>query len=123
MKVSLDQSELCRNIKMNNFYKTYGKIEQIVGMTVEASGITGNIGDICRMSSNLNKRVVLSEIAGFKEGKVVLMPYSDMDGIGYGSFVENTNEKLMINVSESLIGRAIDAVGNPIDGKGPIEQG
>ena len=78
MKVSLDQSELCRNIKMNNFYKTYGKIEQIVGMTVEASGITGNIGDICRMSSNLNKRVVLSEIAGFKEGKVVLMPYSDM---------------------------------------------
>lgn len=72
MKVSLDQSELCRNIKMNNFYKTYGKIEQIVGMTVEASGITGNIGDICRMSSNLNKRVVLSEIAGFKEGKVVL---------------------------------------------------
>ena len=123
MKVSLDQSELCRNIKMNNFYKTYGKIEQIVGMTVEASGITGNIGDICRMSSNLNKRVVLSEIAGFKEGKVVLMPYSDMDGIGYGSFVENTNEKLMINVSESLIGRAIDAVGIPIDGKGPIEQG
>ena len=120
MKVSLDQSELCRNIKMNNFYKTYGKIEQIVGMTVEASGITGNIGDICRMSSNLNKRVVLSEIAGFKEGKVVLMPYSDMDGIGYGSFVENTNEKLMINVSESRIGRAIDAVGNPIDGKGPI---
>lgn len=53
----------------------------------------------------------------------MLMPYSDMDGIGYGSFVENTGEKLMINVSNSLIGRTVDALGEPLDGKEVLSGG
>lgn len=124
MKINLDQTDLCTNIRLNNFYKVYGKIEQIVAMTVEASGIECNIGDVCKMfSKGQNKSEVLAEVVGFKDNKVLLMPYADTDGIGYGSFVENTNEKLTINVSESLIGRTIDALGNPIDGKGPIDEG
>lgn len=121
MKNSLDHSEIVRHIKLNNFYKTYGKIEQIVGMTVEASGMACSIGDVCKMFSDTDDREVISEVAGFRDNKVILMPYSDMDGIGYGSFVENTGEKLRIGVSDKLIGRTIDALGNPIDGKGPIE--
>ncbi|MBE6844133.1 MAG: FliI/YscN family ATPase [Ruminococcus sp.] len=124
MKVSLDQTELSANIKMNNFYKVYGRVEQIVAMTVEATGIDCNIGDVCRMfSKGPDKTEVLAEVVGFRDNKVLLMPYSDTDGIGYGSFIENTNEKLTINVSEDLIGRSIDALGNPIDGKGPIAEG
>lgn len=46
-----------------------------------------------------------------------------MDGIGYGSFVENTGEKLMINVSNSLIGRTVDALGEPLDGKEALSGG
>lgn len=124
MKVSLDQTSLRSNIKLNNFYKVYGKVEQIVAMTVEASGIDCNIGDVCKMfSKGPDKTEVLAEVVGFRDNKVLLMPYSDTDGIGYGSFIENTNQKLTINVSEDLIGRTIDAIGNPIDGKGPIAQG
>ncbi len=123
MKNLLDQTELCRNIRNNSFFKTYGKIEQIVGMTVEASGISCNIGDVCKISAGFNKKNAVAEVVGFKDNKVMLMPYSDMDGIGYGSFVENTGEKLRINVSDGLIGRAVDALGNPIDGKGEIPEG
>ena len=124
MKINLDQTDLCTNIRLNNFYKVYGKIEQIVAMTVEASGIECNIGDVCKMfSKGQNKAEVLAEVVGFRDNKVLLMPYSDTDGIGYGSYVENTNEKLTINVSEDLIGRTIDALGNPIDGKGNIKDG
>jgi flagellum-specific ATP synthase len=108
---------------MNSFYKTYGKIEQIVGMTVEASGINCNIGDVCKISVKPGKKYVTAEVVGFKDGKVMLMPYSDMDGIGYGSFVENTGEKLMINVSNSLIGRTVDALGEPLDGKEALSGG
>ena len=86
MKFDLDHSNLCRGIRMNSFYKTYGKIEQIVGMTVEASGINCNIGDVCKISVKPGKKYVTAEVVGFKDGKVMLMPYSDMDGIGYGSF-------------------------------------
>ncbi len=123
MKNYLDQTDLCRNIRMNSFYKVYGKIEQIVGITVEASGINCNIGDVCKVLSKPDKKHVVAEVVGFKDNKVMLMPYSDMDGIGYGSLVENTGEKLKINVSDDLIGRAVDALGNPIDGKGEIAEG
>lgn len=123
MKFDLDHSNLCRGIRMNSFYKTYGKIEQIVGMTVEASGINCNIGDVCKISVKPGKKYVTAEVVGFKDGKVMLMPYSDMDGIGYGSFVENTGEKLMINVSNSLIGRTVDALGEPLDGKEALSGG
>jgi len=123
MKFDLDHSNLCRGIRMNSFYKTYGKIEQIVGMTVEASGINCNIGDVCKISVKPGKKYATAEVVGFKDGKVMLMPYSDMDGIGYGSFVENTGEKLMINVSNSLIGRTVDALGEPLDGKEALSGG
>lgn len=123
MKTNIDQAEFRRALRMSDFYKRYGKIDQIVGMTIEASGIECNIGDVCKVSSGLNKKFVLSEVAGFRENKVILMPYSDTDGIGYGSLVENTGEKLRINVSEQMIGRTVDALGNPIDGKGPIPEG
>ena len=124
MKIDLDQSKLCAQIRMNNFYKVYGKIEQIVAMTVEASGIECNIGDVCKMfSKDRNKAEVLAEVVGFKDNKVLLMPYSDTDGIGYGSYVENTGRKLTINVSEDMVGRTVDAIGRPIDGKGPIAEG
>ena len=122
MHRSLDHSKLRRSMRLNNFYTTLGKIEQIVGMTVEASGMSCNIGDVCSISVvGKERKKILSEVVGFKNNKVLLMPYGDINGIGYGSFVSNTGEKLKIKMSEALIGRTIDALGNPIDGKGEIE--
>lgn len=96
-----------------------GRIDKIVGMTVEATGPNSNVGDVCTIGEKGNE--VLAEVVGFKENKVLLMPYGEIDGIGYGSIVRNTGEKLKVGVGENLIGRVVDAVGNPIDGKGDIE--
>ena len=49
------------------------------------------------------------------------MPYTDIEGIGPGSIVDNTGDKLYVGVGENLIGRVINAVGEPIDGKGSIK--
>jgi flagellum-specific ATP synthase len=65
-------------------------------------------------------REILAEVVGFKESKVLLMPYEDTEGIGFGATVVNTGEKLSINVCDELIGRTIDALGRPIDGGPPI---
>jgi flagellum-specific ATP synthase len=119
-KVKLDHSHLYSEIRLNNFYTCLGKIDQIVGMTVEATGITCNIGDVCTITMDSSDKTVISEVVGFKEGKVLLMPYEDVDGIGYGSIVRNTGEKLMIKMSNELIGRTVNALGEPIDGKGEI---
>ena len=104
MHRSLDHSKLRRSMRLNNFYTTLGKIEQIVGMTVEASGMSCNIGDVCSISVvGKERKKILSEVVGFKNNKVLLMPYGDINGIGYGSFVSNTGEKLKIKMSEDAV--------------------
>lgn len=107
-------------IKRSELYTRMGRIDQIVGMTVEATGPACNIGDVCSILSDGKNQPVLAEVVGFRENKVLLMPYEDMDGIGYGSVVKNTGDKLNIRVSDDLIGRTVDALGNPMDGLGPI---
>lgn len=108
-------------LRMGDFYSREGKIDQIVGMTVEATGIICNIGDICNIVLGNGKQSILSEVVGFRGNKVILMPYQDIDGIGYGSTVINTGSKLMIKMSDQLIGRTVDALGNPIDDGDPID--
>jgi flagellum-specific ATP synthase len=108
-------------IKSNNFYNIYGKIAKIVGTTVEATGLTCNIGDICKIAVGEKDTPILAEVVGFRENVAILMPYEDIEGIGYGSIVKNTGEKLLIKMSNSLIGRTVDALGNPIDDKGKID--
>ncbi len=102
-------------------YRYMGKIEKIVGMTIEASGPQCSIGDICRIYSKDFKSHIFAEVVGFQSEKVLLMPYTDIEGIGPGSIVDNTGDKLMVKTGDALIGRIIDAIGQPIDGNGDIE--
>lgn len=114
--------QLRRRMKSQSFFTYYGKVEQIVGMIIEASGITGSIGDVCEITVSKG-RIIESEVVGFRDGKTLLMPYEETDGIGYGSMVFNTGRKLKVRVSDNLIGRTVDALGRPIDGLGEIEGG
>lgn len=97
-----------------------GKIDNIVGMAMEASGGSANMGDIVLIYSEEQKKQILAEVVGFRNDKLQLMAYENMSGIGSDSFVRNTKKRLKIPVGEFLRGRIIDAVGNPIDGKGPF---
>ncbi|MDD3429681.1 MAG: flagellar protein export ATPase FliI [Oscillospiraceae bacterium] len=119
----MDRTSYKNLLKMSALYTQIGKIDKIVGMTVEATGTTCSIGDVCKIGIGDTGRQVSAEVVGFKENKALLMPYEEMDGIGYGSRVYNTQDKLTINVSDALIGRAVDAMGNPIDGGPAIEGG
>ena len=97
-----------------------GKIENIVGMTIEASGGKAAIGDICHIYSENTHGQVLAEVVGFKNDRVLLMPYDNMTGMSAGNFVRNTRQQLKIPVGDFLKGRIIDALGRPIDGLPPF---
>ncbi|WP_243126840.1 flagellar protein export ATPase FliI [Anaerotruncus sp. 1XD42-93] len=109
-----------RAVKLNDLYAYQGKISKIAGMTVEATGLVSNIGDICNIMVDPH-RSVLAEVVGLKGSSIQLMPYEDVDGIGFGSVVVPTGEKLTIRMGEGLIGRTVDAIGNPLDDGPPIE--
>ena len=66
-----------------------GKIENIVGMSIEASGGRAAIGDICRIYSNESGGQIPAEVVGFKNDHILLMPYANMSGISAGNFVRN----------------------------------
>ncbi|KAA5807773.1 flagellar protein export ATPase FliI [Thermoanaerobacterium thermosaccharolyticum] len=107
-------------LRDRSFIKYYGKVNQVVGLTIESIGPISNVGDVCEIKS-INGNTIYAEVMGFKDDKVYLMPLGDMDGIGPGNSVISTGQKLKIGVGEELLGRVIDALGNPIDGKGPIK--
>ena len=110
-------------LRISDLYTQMGKIDKIIGMTIEATGITCSMGDVCQIIIDKSGKRVTAEVVGFKENRVLLMPYSDTEGIRQGGRVLNTGEKLMLKVSDQLIGRTVNALGQPIDGGPPIEGG
>ena len=100
-----------------------GKIENIVGMSIEASGGRAAIGDICRIYSNESGGQIPAEVVGFKNDHILLMPYANMSGISAGNFVRNTGKRLTLPVGPFLRGRVINALGQPIDGLEPFQRG
>lgn len=100
-----------------------GRIENIIGMSMEASGRGASIGDIVLIYNEEQKKEIMAEVVGFKEDKVQLMAYENMKGIGNNSFVRNTKKRLKIPVGEGLRGRIINALGQPMDDLGPLQSG
>lgn len=93
-----------------------GKVKRISGMMIEATGSKYKIGEVCEISTDIAGKNVRAEVVGFNDGRVLLMPYEDIKGIGLGNTVKSTKNKLKIPVGDFLKGRIVDATGSPIDG-------
>lgn len=107
-------------IDSTEFIKYNGEITKVTGLTIESKGPQSNIGELCYIIPFNSEVPILAEVVGFKEDKILLMPFGDMEGIGPGSKVIASGHSLQVNVGEELIGRVLDGLGNPMDSKGPI---
>lgn len=105
----------------NEYVKHLGRVAQVVGLTMESLGPACNVGDVCYIRMNKFSEPTLSEVVGFRDNRILLMPLGSMDGVGPGSIVEATGAPLGVKVGPVLLGRVLDGLGNPIDGKGAIE--
>ncbi len=81
-----------------------------------------NIGDICQIESKSDgaNQFIEAEVIGFKEGKILLMPLGELRGIGPGSRIVAKGRQRYIRVGKGLLGRILDGLGNPIDGREPV---
>lgn len=96
-----------------------GRVIQIVGLTIESIGPTTNIGDLCLIQPRTGPGIP-AEVVGFKDQRVLLMPLSELTGIGPGSLVTATGSPLIIPVGDKLLGRVLDGLGQPMDEKGYV---
>lgn len=112
----METQALLRTIKETDTLRHFGKIDKVIGMMIESIGPECKVGDLCNIYSEGFDRQVRAEVVGFRGNKALLMPYEEPEGIGAGALVEGTGTTLKIRLSPHLIGRVINAIGEPIDG-------
>jgi len=100
--------------------KYVGRIIKVQGLLMESRGPQAIIGEICRIIAPKGRGVIRAEVVGLKNEIVQLMAYEETDGIEVGDRVIGLGTRLEVPVSSKLLGRVIDALGNPIDDKGDI---
>jgi len=100
-----------------------GKVTKVVGLITEALGPVSRLGSVCEIYPKGNMPKVKAEVLGFRDDRVLLMPLGDLRGISIGSRVVAKQQDASVDVGEALLGRVIDGLGNPIDGKGPVKTG
>ncbi|MDR1587809.1 MAG: FliI/YscN family ATPase [Treponema sp.] len=101
--------------------KCVGRIVKVQGLLVESRGPNAIIGEICRIEAPKGRGLIRAEVVGLREETVQLMAFEETDGIEIGARVIASGGRLELAVSRKLLGRVLDALGNPIDGKGEIE--
>ena len=93
-----------------------GRVASVSGQSIEALGPDASIGEICEIIPGQHQQKLLAEVVGVKPGRIVLMPYGELRGIGSGCEVLATGLSPRIPVGDGLLGRVIDAFGEPLDG-------
>jgi flagellum-specific ATP synthase len=84
-------------------------------LTVESIGPDASLGEVCEV--DLDSRRALCEVVGFKDGRVLLMPLENISGAKHGTLVFGTSRQLDVAVGEDMLGRVLDGLGRPIDGR------
>jgi len=97
-----------------------GIVRKSVGLLIESKGPLSGVGDLCRIEDSENEKIVWAEVVGFKNGTTLLFPFDNDNGIKSGMKVISTGKPIQALVGKGLLGRVIDPLGKPLDGKGPI---
>lgn len=97
-----------------------GRVSQVVGLIAEGDSLGLGVGSLCSILTDQGEEI-MAEVVGFKKEKALLMPYGDIRGVSMGSRIIPVSSSPMVGVSDQLLGRVINGMGDPIDGKGPID--
>ncbi len=100
--------------------RCHGRVNNLIGLIIEATGLQAEVGEVCLVGADRNREAVPAEVVGFREGRTLLMPLGELQGIGPGTKVLPTGAPFRVPVGPQLLGRVIDGLGAPLDGLGAI---
>jgi len=96
-----------------------GKVTQLVGLVIEGYCPDAAVGTLCEIYPQSGSPIP-AEVVGFRDNKTLLMPLGELRGVGLGSLISVRRQMATLGVGPALLGRVIDGLGSPIDGKGAI---
>ncbi len=103
----------------------YGRVAAVQGLLVEIAGPIHemSVGSRLLIDSGEDNPQVPAEVVGFREGHALCMPFSGLEGVRMGCKAVITSRESVVHPSNAWLGRVINALGEPIDGKGPLRNG
>jgi len=99
--------------------EVFGRVRQVVGLVIESSGPNAKVGDVCEVVGD-ERNSVFAEVVGFRGPNLLLMPFGEMAGVRAGCRVRSAGGCHRVPIGGGLLGRVLNALGEPIDGKGPV---
>ena len=115
---------LLREVDQIQETRLYGRVAGVLGLLVEVAGLDRalSIGSRCNLVARGERRVPC-EVIGFRRGRALLLPFGKLDGVGLGCKAELADQDPLIRPNPAWLGRVINALGEPVDGKGPLPRG
>jgi len=116
---SIDFEKFHSALRQVNLLTCQGSVVRVSGLTVESAGPTLALGELCGIQIRDGRRV-LAEVVGFQNDHLILLPLEHIEGISPGDTVTARTTPRYITLSEGILGRVINGLGEPIDNKGPL---
>ena len=109
-------TDLDEAIRKADTIRPVGRVRNLVGMVIEVEGLTAPVGSLCRIHAGRHEPCVLSEVIGFRDDTLLVMPYQHTRGVATGRRVDLVSRQMTVPVGPLLLGRVIDGLGRPLDG-------
>jgi flagellum-specific ATP synthase len=116
---SIDFEKLHSALRNVHLLDCRGSVVRVSGLTVESNGPIVGLAELCGIHLRDGRRV-LAEVVGFHNDHLILLPLEHIEGISPGDTVTARTTPRYISLSESIMGRVVNGLGEPIDGKGPL---
>ncbi|MCC6670498.1 MAG: FliI/YscN family ATPase [Planctomycetes bacterium] len=110
--------EVVRRAAAQNRPVAEGRVAALHGIAVEVSGLRAALGDVCTI--RVREHGVPAEVVGFRGERAILMPLGDAGGLAPLAPVLHHGKPLAVTVGPALLGRVLDALGEPVDGGPPL---
>jgi flagellum-specific ATP synthase len=116
---AIDFDKLCSVVRDVNLLACRGSVVRVSGLTVESEGPAVGIGDLCEIHLSEEERIA-AEVVSFRDGHLILLPLDNVKGIRPGNAVTARSGPRFLSLDDNVLGRVLDGLGKPIDGKGPL---
>ena len=115
-------AEYRARLEQVNPFNVAGQVVRVAGLTIEAEGLAAQVGEICHIYAAEDGRRISAEVVGFHGSRVFLMPFGEIQGVSAGCQVQTSRRPFTVPAGRGLLGRVLDGLANPIDGRGALSE-
>ncbi|MBP1042046.1 flagellar protein export ATPase FliI [Vagococcus sp. BWB3-3] len=121
MELNLSFADYQEKLAKRSYHQKFGKVTQVVGLIIKVEGLSVFVGEVCEIEIAKTNKTVLTEVVGFIDKTVLLMPMDELVGIGPGCLVKPTGRSLKIEISDKLLGQTLDGLGRVLTSDQAVE--